>query len=277
MISDPIFRWDLARRAQLGRLLDGLEPDPLPRDELEATRSLAARVLGASAGGDLWFIGRSLEPVFDYLSGLFTGVAGAPGLSLVNVSLFGRTGDSASLRAELRRNGLHPLALYRSPRPQVLCDVIYSGGTMETLVNELAAWSADTVQDANAVLRQLRILGVLQRTKPSPNTERWSQEAAWLRRFPTVRVENLSIDRSWWSEIADRQPKVSLWNPPQRWGAQVRAEVQRNPGRLVALGKAVALFDAARERAERRLFRTELSRTRAVRERWGRRYLAMIG
>ena len=60
------FRWDVARD-QLGTLLDGVpEPDLWFADELVVC---TARILARSGDGDLRFVGRSLDSVYDLLTG----------------------------------------------------------------------------------------------------------------------------------------------------------------------------------------------------------------
>lgn len=268
---DTLFRWDLTRREQLGSLV----PDFLPAEPPAAERALAARVLAASAGADLWFIGRSLERCFDYLSGALAD-ADEPDLALVNISLRFKAVDRRALRAELTRIGLSPQVLYRRRRPQALCDVIASGDTMRTLVTELAVWAGETVRDVPAVMRQLRIVGVVPRRKSSPNTERWQQEAEWLRDHPSLSVENVSLELRAWQKVADLEPKVGTWNPPTRWGTPISREEARKPPRLDAIARALAVHEAARTPAERRALAAELATTKAPRFRWGRRLLAAL-
>jgi len=267
---DTLFRWNLARREQLGTLV----PDVLPSHPPNAERTLAARLLAASGGSDLWFIGRSLERCFDYLSGALPD--GEPDLALVNISLRFKSFDRLALRGELARIGLSPQVLYRRSRPQALCDVIDSGDTMRILVTELARWTGDTVRDVPAVMRQLRIVGVVMQRKPSPNAERWHQQAEWLRAFPEVAVENVSLPRAAWSEVADRQAKLGTWNPPGRWGAPLTPHEVRTREKLDAMARALAVHEAARDPAERRALAGELAKTKAPRFRWGRQLLAAL-
>lgn len=63
-----VFRWNIARREQLGRLVTGEPVDGLPAI-LEEVRRCAARVIAMSADSRLSFVGRSPEALFDYLTG----------------------------------------------------------------------------------------------------------------------------------------------------------------------------------------------------------------
>jgi hypothetical protein len=62
------FRWDLSRREQLGRLVEG-EAGPSYEGFLDDLRRASVRV--TALGGDHRFVfaGRSPESLFDYLSG----------------------------------------------------------------------------------------------------------------------------------------------------------------------------------------------------------------
>jgi hypothetical protein len=68
------FRWDLMAPDQLGSLLAGTaSPDLWFLDELVAC---AGKVLGRSGNGDLVFVGRSLDSMFDLLSGVIAATHG---------------------------------------------------------------------------------------------------------------------------------------------------------------------------------------------------------
>src|SRR3954468_2146306 len=69
------FRWDLVTPAQLGSLLDDAAPPDLWfLDDLVAC---AGKVLARNGNGDLFFVGRSLDSMFDLLRG---GLAGSGGV-----------------------------------------------------------------------------------------------------------------------------------------------------------------------------------------------------
>jgi hypothetical protein len=77
-MSEPIdasvpFRWDLVAPDQLGSLLAGtVDPDLWFLNDL--TRC-AGKALARSGNGDLLFVGRSLDSMFDLLSGVLTDIA----------------------------------------------------------------------------------------------------------------------------------------------------------------------------------------------------------
>ena len=64
------FRWNIARREQLGGLISATAPGrPLNDMFLESLRATASRILAHANRSDLAFIGRTPENLYDYLSG----------------------------------------------------------------------------------------------------------------------------------------------------------------------------------------------------------------
>ena len=76
------FRWNLLRPEQLGQLTSDVRISP--DDEAQVT-SCAARVLARTCGAKMVFVGRSLDDVFDFLSGAFEGVDAAPCMVHLNI------------------------------------------------------------------------------------------------------------------------------------------------------------------------------------------------
>ena len=61
-----VFRWNITRREQLGRLVEG-EPAEIHRSVLEELRLCCARVIAMAGDSRLVFIGRSPEQLYDDL------------------------------------------------------------------------------------------------------------------------------------------------------------------------------------------------------------------
>lgn len=275
-MSEP-FRWNIARREQLGRLVDG---PALPEQPLfvPALRACAARALAFAGDADLLFVGRSPENLFDYLSGAFADGGWAERCALLNISL---RADLATLRrqypqaqtqvrAMLEAHGLAPAQLLRRPRPVALVDLVASGGTFGTLAATLTEWTAEERLDPRAVWRKLRFVGITVRTKTSPKTWRWQQHAAWARSLPRGGVRNVSIPAWLWDYWGNRQAKVTPWNPPWRWGAPGHSHPSRRGPFREALEIACALYDLGATPAERRALAELLAASPALRERWCR-------
>src|SRR5688572_1556132 len=88
---EPPFRWDVRKREQLGGLLDGWTPTVRQEFVSELMR-VCARVIAFCGDGDLVFVGRSPDPLFDFLSGAFAGTTWEGRLRQLPVSLRGSEG-----------------------------------------------------------------------------------------------------------------------------------------------------------------------------------------
>ena len=93
-----VFRWNIARREQLGRLVDGAPVDVHPA-VLHELRLCCARVIAMAGDARLVFIGRSPEYLYDYLTGAFAGTSWAGRLTLLNISFKNVARDSVEPNA----------------------------------------------------------------------------------------------------------------------------------------------------------------------------------
>lgn len=267
------FRWDIARREQIGALLD--EHPPVTPDFLPELRQAAAGMIALSGGADLAFVGRSPENFFDYLSGAFEGVEDAPETILLQYSA--RYLDAAELRkqeprafagicaylAELR---LDPDGLAQRSRPVALVDFVAAGGTFEGLVGLLRQLAEEQRHDWPAIQRKLRLIGITERKKNSPNTWRWWQQGPWESLAPGVTIKSVSVDWWFWSLLANHAVKTTRSHYLGRWANPERTPIDDN--NLRALSRAVALYDVGRERAERLELAAQLASRPEMREAW---------
>ncbi|HLM67278.1 MAG TPA: hypothetical protein VK358_07110, partial [Longimicrobium sp.] len=132
------FRWDLSRREQLGRLIETASPPPPtwwkpPRWEevLREVRACAARVLARGGDARLFFVGRSPDNLFDYLTGALAHTGWADRCDLLNLSMPG--GDVhrelprpavEAFRAQLAALSLTPAEIASAPRVVALVDLV---------------------------------------------------------------------------------------------------------------------------------------------------------
>lgn len=191
------FRWNIARCEQSGRLVDGPPTSSYP------------------------------EVVEDiYLSGVVAATSWGSRLTLLNISL-----SRQSLK-ELRRDyperlryvcdhlselELNPEALVRR-RPVAFVDLVNAGSTFRHLAELICGWGRETRVDDSVLVRKIRFVGITCRTKTSPNTVRWHQQADWLADFPSDAAKNVSIPGRLWDYLGNRQGKAEPSNPPWRWG-----------------------------------------------------------
>ncbi|WP_372659968.1 hypothetical protein [Amycolatopsis kentuckyensis] len=263
------FRWDLVRPDHLGSLLDGLpEPDLWFLDDLV---ECAAKVLARSEDGELYFIGRSADSVFDLLGGALPDAGRLHPLPLSTGSIdswpYGRLhpAEVAQLRANLAAHGLSPALLAHGSRPIVFAEAVSTGRTLKQLLDVLRDWAADDRADWPAVLRRIRIVGLTRRTHTSPNTHRWQQQAEWAR---DVTIRNVSVESALFSYLADRQPKLTRSFGRDLWAAADVREPPRDDRTRRALAEAVAIVEAGRSPAVRERLARVLEREPAGSEPW---------
>lgn len=263
------FRWDLVRPDHLGSLVDGLpEPDLWFLGDLA---ECAAKVLARSGDGELYFVGRSADSVFDLLGGALPDPGRLHLLPLSTASIdswfSGRLhpAEVAQLRANLSAHGLSPAVLARGSRPIVFADVVSTGRTMKQLLDILRDWAAEDRADWPAVRRRLRIAGLTRRTHTSPNTHRWQQHAEWARE---VTIRNVSVESALFSYLADRQPKLTRSFGREWWAAPDVREPARDDRTRRALAEAVAIVEAGRTPAVRERLARVLEREPAISEPW---------
>lgn len=255
------FRWSIAKREQLGRLLDDTAPPDIEAyGFLDELRRVSARMLALGDNSGYAFIGRTPENLFDYLSGVSDGAQDMPALHLVQFSLrwinmAGVEGIPSDARQSyfdyLNEEGIGPAAIATGPRRLTLVDFVARGGTMESFITLLRHQADREGVDWTAVQRKLGIIGLRARTHNSPNTWRWQQHQDWLDIIPDTKISNISMLPNIIYALANVQPKTTTSYYPRRWAEPEKTRPHITPDRLFALSLAAALYDAGRTRAER--------------------------
>jgi hypothetical protein len=273
-VSGGPFRWDLVTPSQLGTLLDGV-PTPAVGDPELARCS--GKVLARSANGDLAFVGRSLDSMFDLLSGALSGVEAAPVLDRVPISFArewqGRTRRALTVeelqvaRDLLASAGVTPYALARRTRPVTFVDVAHTGGTFGELYGLIRDWVEDERAQWDVIRRKIRFVGITSRTKTSPNTERWAQLQPWTSELPSRSVMSVSMEPRLWSYFGDHQPKLTRSFTPERWVVEADGP-DRSERTRAALAEAVALVAHGRGETCRRQVANAMKGERALAEPW---------
>jgi len=265
------FRWDLVRPDQLGSLLDGVdEPDLWFLDDLV---ECAARVVARCGDSELYFVGRSVDSLFDLLSGALGDTSWSVRLHQLPLSLYGRAGDdlgapeTQQLRVNLSAAGLTPAGLMRG-RPTAFVDLVHAGSTFTNLYDVLRDWITDERAQWDVIRRQLRFVGITIRGHTSPNTWRWQQHADWVSELPASAIRNVSLRYPVWSYFGDHQAKTApsfrhhLWADPQV-AAPRRTEAARS-----ALAEAVRLVERGRGEEVRRRLADLIGAEPSAGERW---------
>ncbi len=281
------FRWNVARRNELGSLVSG----PLPRTYpgfTDGLRRCTALALARSGGGTLVFVGRSLELCFDYLSGLTAGLdtRSAPPLKLLQVSLGSvrdiareaqaMPAETASLLGYMRSEGLGAADIEANERGVTFIDVVSSGATFGVLTRLLHLSARTDGIDWHAIERRIGFVGVVEAGKNSPNAWRWWQHEPWVATLKKPRISNVSVHGWLWGFLANNDIKTTLSHGPWRWADPRAAEPVHAPANVDALRLAVALYDLGSSREERQRFADALARLPEMREAWLRRLVVAL-
>jgi hypothetical protein len=261
------FRWQLAGRPRLGSLLKGQREWAAP-EFFEELRECSVRVVACAADGDLVFVGRSPESIFDYLTGILSGTSWSERAVLLNVSIRHDSAEQlartqphalAAIHHQLAALGLSPGQVAASARPKVFVDLVYGGSTFGHLLGLLEHWAAEAGVDPAAVRRRIRFVGITERGKNSPNTWRWYQQTEWCRRVPRSALRSVSIPYWLWTYLGNDQKKVARWHPPARWDAEDASLPPRDEESLQALRLAYRIHERGRDPAERSRFAASLA------------------
>lgn len=261
------FRWDLVTPDQLGSLLDDVA---IPEVRyLADLAECAGKVLARGGNGDLVFVGRSLDSMFDLLGGALEGTDHT--LARLPLSFWHPDDHTrpAVLRAReiLTELGITPASLARRTRPVTFVDVVSSGRTFLSLFTLLDDWITEEREPWPVIRLKLRFVGVIGRTETSPKTWRWKQHAEWTRRLPAASVVNVSLDAGVWSHFGNWQQKVTRSFPPHRWVADP-PETERDERTRKALAEAVRLVELGRTKEVRRMIARAIDGEPALTEPW---------
>lgn len=272
------FRWDVSKREQLGRLVEGPPTETYPQfiDDLQVCCS---RIIAYCANSDLIFIGRSPESIFDYLSGLFSVTSWANRCSLLNISMRNVSpptirdrypGAITAIREQFSFLSLAPTQIIVRDRSVALVDLVASGNTLGNITSLLFEWARELNGDEEALKKKLRFIGITIKKKTSPKTWRWNQQVEWARNIRPRNIKNVTIPLRLWDYLGNTQSKVSRSNPPWRWGDAAMANPPHEGQNLQALRLALYLYEMGSARESRLDFASRLSSESSMTFKWFR-------
>jgi hypothetical protein len=270
------FRWNLAKREQIGDLAD-VEAAATYPDYVAHMRAAAAHVLARAGDSDLVFIGRSPECLFDYLSGIVEGIANAPSLTLMHFSAprepaaeIAKTHkqEFAALFSYFADERIDPKAIASYGKQVRFIDVVSSGRTFGTLVDYLRYWAREQGADWNVVERRIGFVGLTWQEATGPNVWRWWQHQPWVEELTKTPIKNVSVPGHFWGFIANNDEKVTPSHWLKRWASIDASTPCRDDHRLRGLRLALDNYDRGRDSDERARFVRELTQLPEMREAW---------
>ena len=122
----------------------------LSKDYSKNTVAIAAQTLALCRDGELFFIGRSAESVYDFLWGALDRLTWQSRLHLVVISTRNYEGYPAltaqqkkGIQTYLTHLGLHPKQIIQRKRRTCLVDFVYSGWTIDAFLLLMQEWTKE--------------------------------------------------------------------------------------------------------------------------------------
>lgn len=268
------FRWNLKKKEQLGGLLTG-KRSPHYSGYINDIRKYSAQIFGRSEDRRMIFVGRSPANIFDYLSGVFQDTLLDDRIENLNISnrfyeinkLAKEIPDSySSLKEHFKSLSLSPMQLISSKRGICFVDLVSEGSTFDRLYEFIHKWSNEEKVDSAAVWNKIKFLGLTNKTKNSPNTYRWSQDAIWLEDKVDIKAQSISIPWQMWDHMGNYQSKSSNTNKPEMWNDENILLPPREKERLEALRTAYDIYLIGLQ--ETATFSKEIAKTPEYKEKW---------
>jgi len=261
------FRWNIAKREQLGRLVEGEAEVPYV-DFVQDLQQCCARIISFLGDAHATFVGRSPECIFDHLSGLLADSTWKERMTLFNISMSGwwpgsdmhRKIGSTRLREQLTAMELSPESLIARKNAVAFVDLVSSGGTFTQLNRAIFEWVSVDKLDEAAVRAKVRFIGITGQEKTSPNTWRWQQPKTWTQSYRSDAIKNVSIPGRLWDFLGNYGDKATPSNPPWRWGSSAMAQPPTDECHRRALRLALKLYELGLQRDTRLGFTKLLAR-----------------
>lgn len=279
------FRWNIAKREQLGALFQDGEYPPPSDEYLDILRSAAAKIVAYADDANLAFIGRSPENFYDYLSGIFVNVDPAPKLHLIQFSLRWAGVDGLKAIEPAKQQGLFDYfveegvdsrSISSTAGPLALVDFVAEGGTMKNLIGLMKMQADQEGVDWNVVQKRLRIVGLRVRTHNSPNTWRWQQHQDWLDGIPDSVIKNVSMPASFLYYVGNEQAKTTSSFHPGHWDTAENTRPSASEMQRRALSFAVQLYDIGNSNGERRKLSALIAKTHQMNQRQTRQIVTRL-
>jgi len=270
------FRWNVAKREQLGRLVDNNEPET-DQKFLADLRAVSAKIIARAGDSNLVFVGRSPEHMFDYLSGVFCDIPSPPPMTLLQFSaprhafdtlVRWHAKDLEALFDYFSAEQLDPASIARGGTQVRFIDLVFAGNTFAALFSLMKHWCLSKGEEWNVVRKRIGFIGITSRTKNSPNTWRWHQKAGWVAEIERANIKNISIPAGLWRWAGDYAEKATPSFRIERWAAVEARSPSRSEQHLKGLRLAARLFEHGRRRKERALFASELAAQPEMKEAW---------
>ena len=265
------FRWNIEKKNELGKLIFNSIKE-IDEEFLSELIESTSRIIAYSNNSRLFFVGRSPENYFDFLKGIYFDTK----LKSDSINLFQFSGrffnhnqeNVPDLKKYITNIDLSPEAILKSDRNTALVDLVYTGSTMINLVSLFRKWAIEEKKDWNGVKRKLKIVGITERTKNSPNTWRWQQQSNSVGVLEGIQVKNVSVTWPFWSELGNNQSKTTSPYSLEKWGNEETTKPEIDGYHLQGLNFAYSLNSLGRTKEIKTKLKAELQMHDEMKMKW---------
>lgn len=245
---------------------------------------LCARIVAMGCQYDLVFVGRSLDSIFDYLSGLFRETSFRWRLGRLHVSLWGCRPERErqrlqAIRRYFKSQNLDPAGLRNRKRPVAFVDIVSSGSTFQSLIKLLMEWCAEEGVQWRPIASKLRFVALVQDCRsscwdPAPRSRRpnctrtdWCKGDSLIKALKGGSIKSIFVNWQLWGYLGNWQAKCADSYPPSQWGLEAAFRPSHNEERLRGLALAIYWHKEGLKRSSRRRFADLLCQEREMKHR----------
>ena len=279
------FRWNIDKKNELGTLIDHNQIE-IPADFTNELISSSARILAFADNSFIYFVGRSPEDYYDFLSGVFDhNELIKERLNLFQFSArFYNIGELKGnylkelngLKKYMEDIQLSPKHIRERKTKTAFVDVVYYSHTFNILIDILKDWALEINEDWATIKNKIRIVGITVRTKNSPNTWRWQQNVDWIDTIGRTKVKNVSVSEYFWHVIANSNYKTTKSFQPKNWN---NPEVEKPPRDFYnkqGLRIAFTLFNQGMRTENKSKLREHLVKQNEIKFNWYKEYIKSL-
>lgn len=251
-----------------------------PEFEEELIQTIA-QILSNIRNGEMFFIGRSPEHIYDFLSGALEHIPVYHNkLHLVNISIrraYDNTGydgleekQKIAICQYLSKSGLHPKNIIQRKQRTCLIDFVHSGWTFDNLTNFLEKWCIEEKLSVKDMKMKIEFIIIEDETKEGKFIyNKYVNEHGWGRNS----LHRIYVKKRFWKACGDDLPKVTNSYTTNIWGEEL--EVDHSLDRLIGIQFAKKMYELGKSLKGRKMLAKEMSKIGyAMRYTW---YRSLVG
>jgi hypothetical protein len=186
---------------------------------------MAGQVINNCENGHIYFVGRSLEILYDTLMSLFNNLPEwQDKIAVLPLSMKDYIDDHAALvglAEHLERHKMDPKSIIGRSRKTILVDVVYAGRTFHNLYDLYREWAQQEGIDPESLFLKLKIIAFVSDITKKDEMEHIENNIASgivdledneTKKIKSKAYHKIFIDEAFWRDFADKNDKYKLTN-----------------------------------------------------------------